>query len=164
LIRQKIPSVEEVGDIRNNQILERVRNMIKEGDLTKYADLLEPLLSEEYSALDIAAAFLKMASVTEIAEEDPGFDMDDLKNTGASAGRVRFFVSIGKAQEITARDLVDAVSKAGGVENRQIERVSIHDRFSFFEAPMDKAKNIINGMKKKDIKGFRVHIAPAMKK
>ena len=40
-------------------MLEKVKDRIEEGNLDRYAQIIESLVEEEYSTLDVAAALLK---------------------------------------------------------------------------------------------------------
>lgn len=58
--------------------------------------IIEQKLNEEdYTAMDIAAAFLKQALGENDQNNDRGH-MEDFGDTGAEAGMVRLFINIGK--------------------------------------------------------------------
>lgn len=160
ILRQKIPSFDEVEEIRNNLLFERIKKMIKEGHLSKYVSQVETLISEDYASLDIAAALLKIM----LGNDDEEFDDDDLNNTGAEPGMVRLFITIGKAQEISYNEFIAYIQKETKIEIRMIKRLNMLDKFSFFDVPLEKARGIINALKDKQIKNARIFIAPAMKR
>ena len=60
IIAQKIPSISDVEEIRTNIILENVIDVVDAGHLGEYSNLVEKLIQEEYTSLDIAAALLKI--------------------------------------------------------------------------------------------------------
>ncbi|MGA9189019.1 MAG: DEAD/DEAH box helicase [Methanosarcina sp.] len=60
IIAQKIPSISDVEEIRTNIILENVIDVIDAGHLGEYSNLVEKLIQEEYTSLDVAAALLKI--------------------------------------------------------------------------------------------------------
>jgi ATP-dependent RNA helicase DeaD len=60
IIAQKIPSISDVEEIRTNIILENVIDVVGAGHLGEYSNLVEKLIQEEYTSLDVAAALLKM--------------------------------------------------------------------------------------------------------
>ncbi|MFH1825362.1 MAG: DEAD/DEAH box helicase [Candidatus Firestonebacteria bacterium] len=160
ILRQKVPSFDEVEEIRNNLLLERIKKIIKEGHLSKYVSYVESLLSEDYTSLDVAAAMLKII----IGTDDEEFDDDDLNNTGAEPGMVRLFINIGKAQNMNTRDFISAIQNEAKIDGRLIKNLNILDKFSFFEVPLDKARGVLVSLKDKQIKNMKVFIAPAMKK
>jgi ATP-dependent RNA helicase DeaD len=60
IITQKIPSISDVEEIRTNILLENVKDIVDAGHLGEYSNLVEKLIQEEYTSLDIAAALLKI--------------------------------------------------------------------------------------------------------
>lgn len=70
--------------------------------------LIEQRLNEEdFTAMDIAAAFLKQAMGTgEVTQQDV-FDFGD---TGAEEGMVRLFINIGKKQNVRPGDVLGAIA------------------------------------------------------
>ncbi|OGS20845.1 MAG: ATP-dependent RNA helicase [Elusimicrobia bacterium RIFOXYA2_FULL_39_19] len=166
--RQRVPSTDDVEGIRSNILMERIKKVISDGNLNKYVLQIENILKDELTAIDVAAALLKITVVgVKNKEESAGgedFDMDDLRNTGAPEGKARLFITLGKLQNIGPRDLVDAIRNETGIQGHLIQRISIHDKFSFFEVPIENAAKIISGLNNKQIKNSRVHVAPAIKR
>jgi ATP-dependent RNA helicase DeaD len=60
IIAKRIPSVSDVEEVRTNLILENVKDVIDAGHLGEYNNLVEKLIQEEYTSLDVAAALLKI--------------------------------------------------------------------------------------------------------
>jgi len=60
IIAQKIPSASDIEEIKTNLILEKVKGIVDAGHLGEYNNLVEKLIQEDYSSLDVAAALLKM--------------------------------------------------------------------------------------------------------
>ncbi|MCX9012183.1 MAG: DEAD/DEAH box helicase [Candidatus Methanoperedens sp.] len=60
IIAQKVPSVSDVEEIRTNMLLEKVKGTVDAGHLGEYSNLVEKLIQEDYTYLDVAAALLKM--------------------------------------------------------------------------------------------------------
>lgn len=57
---QRIPSISDVEEIRTNMLLENVKEVVDAGHLGEYSNLVEKLIEEEYTSLDVAAALLKI--------------------------------------------------------------------------------------------------------
>ena len=57
---QRVPSISDVEKIRTNTLLENVKDVVDAGHLGEYSNLVERLIQEEYTSLDVAAALLKM--------------------------------------------------------------------------------------------------------
>jgi ATP-dependent RNA helicase DeaD len=60
IIAKRIPSVSDVEEMRTNTILENVKDVVDAGHLGEYNNLVEKLIQEEYTSLDVAAALLKI--------------------------------------------------------------------------------------------------------
>ena len=160
--RAKTPSSTDLEAIRSNILMERIKKTIDDGKLDRFVDLAEKIVTEDYAAMDVAAALLKMMLGGK--EEKEEVDEDDLNNTGAAPGRVRLFINIGKENGISISDFVKFIEREGGISGGQIFRVSLHDRFSFFEVPTENAREVLKRIKGKELKGSRVFISPAMKR
>jgi ATP-dependent RNA helicase DeaD len=57
---QKVPSVSDIEEIKTNLILEKIKGIVDAGHLGEYNNLVEKLIQEDYTSLDVAAALLKM--------------------------------------------------------------------------------------------------------
>lgn len=60
IIAQKLPSISDVEEIRTNLVLEKVKGTVDAGHLGEYSNLVEKLIQEDYTSLDVAAALLKI--------------------------------------------------------------------------------------------------------
>ncbi|SHH21940.1 ATP-dependent RNA helicase DeaD [Caloranaerobacter azorensis DSM 13643] len=159
IVRQDIPTINDVEEIRTNLYLEKVKAVLKEGNMTKYIKYIERLLEEDYTSIDIAAALLKIA-MGEQSKED--FELDDeFENTGAEPGMVRLFINIGKKHKIKAKDIVGAIAGETGLSGKLIGIIDVFDRYTFVEVPREYAKEVLMIMKNNKIKGKRINIEPA---
>ncbi|KGG81057.1 RNA helicase [Caloranaerobacter azorensis H53214] len=159
IVRQDIPTINDVEEIRTNLYLEKVKAVLKEGNMTKYIKYIERLLEEDYTSIDIAAALLKIA-MGEQNKED--FELDDeFENTGAEPGMVRLFINIGKKHKIKAKDIVGAIAGETGLSGKLIGIIDVFDRYTFVEVPREYAKEVLMIMKNNKIKGKRINIEPA---
>jgi ATP-dependent RNA helicase DeaD len=60
IIQRPVPSPIEVEEARAGIFLDQVRESLEAGDLGRYIQLVEQLLREDYTSLDVAAALMKM--------------------------------------------------------------------------------------------------------
>lgn len=60
IIAQRVPSISDIEETRTNILLENVKDVVDAGHLGEYSNLVEKLIQEEYTSLDVAAALLKM--------------------------------------------------------------------------------------------------------
>jgi ATP-dependent RNA helicase DeaD len=68
--RSKIPSISDLDETRLKTISEEISEIIAAGHLTKYVNLVERIMKDNFVSLDIAAALLKMR----IDDQNEGFD------------------------------------------------------------------------------------------
>jgi len=52
--RKPVPSIEDIEEVRVSNFLDKVKDMIDKGGIERYERLMEPLLKEDYTSLDIA--------------------------------------------------------------------------------------------------------------
>lgn len=60
IIAKRIPSISDIEEVRTNLILENIKDVVDTGHLGEYSNLVEKLIQEDYTSLDIAAALLKI--------------------------------------------------------------------------------------------------------
>lgn len=74
IVPQSIPSLNDVTAIKAEKILDEVQEIMNDGELERMTAIIEKrLLAEDYSSLELAAAFLKMSmgdDYEDIAEDD----------------------------------------------------------------------------------------------
>jgi len=68
ITRRSIPTLTDVEEIKTTVLLEKIKNIIDKGNIERYVKIVEPLLTEDYDTLDIAAALLKMTMDEESKE------------------------------------------------------------------------------------------------
>jgi len=74
IIRQAIPSLKDVEEVRMNSLIEEIKKILdSEEDLKKYTYIVEKLLSEDYTSVEIASGLLKMV----IGNSEEGLKIDE---------------------------------------------------------------------------------------
>jgi len=91
IMPQPIPSLNDVTAIKAEKILDEVQELMAEGGLERMTGIIEKrLLTEDYSSLELAAAFLKMSmgdSYEDISEDTrPLRDLENLGRRGDGRG------------------------------------------------------------------------------
>lgn len=162
---QPIPSVNDVTAVKAEKILDKVHNLVMEEDLSKMIALIEDRVNEEeYTSLELAAAFLKLAMGDESGREEEEKGYKDFGDTGAEAGMVRLFVNLGKKQNVRPGDILGAIAGETGMPGKLIGSIDMYDKYTFVEVPREYASEVINTMKAAKIKGKSVNIEPANRK
>ncbi len=94
IIPQAIPSLNDITSIKVDKILDQVRETVENQELDDMIDVIEmKLIEEDYTAMDLAAALLKIVvgdENEEIGESSrPARSLDDLDSWGRGFGRER---------------------------------------------------------------------------
>lgn len=157
---QPIPSLNDVTAIKLDKVLEQIDDLIQSEDLAPMINVLEQHLNEsDYTAMDIAAAFLKQAIGTEeMARDSASYDFGD---TGAEEGMVRLFINIGKKQNVRPGDILGAIAGESGMPGRLVGCIDMYDKYTFVEVPRENARDVLNAMDHAKIKGKLINIEPA---
>jgi ATP-dependent RNA helicase DeaD len=162
---QPIPSINDVTVVKAEKILDKLSNIIQNEDLTKMVDLIEERANEEdFTSLDIAAAFLKMIMGDDSNRAGEERAMEDFGDTGAEAGMVRLFINLGKNQRIKPGDILGAIAGETGMPGKLIGSIDMYDKYTFVEVPREYAPEVIQVMKSAKIKGKTINIEPANRK
>ena len=159
IARQPIPSLAEVEETRAVTLLESIKERVGEGDLEKYTNLIERLMTEDYSALDIAAALLKMLMVADGKEQAAAGD--EFGEPQSFGGMVRLHLNVGRQQKVGPKDIVGAITGETGLPGKLIGKIDIHDRYTFVEVPKEYAHDVLSMMKDRYIKGNKISVEPA---
>ena len=162
IARQPIPSLAEVEETRAVTLLESIKERVEEGDLEKYTNLIERLMTEDYSALDIAAALLKMLMVADGKEQAAA--SEEFGEPQSFGGVVRLHLNVGRDHKVGPKDIVGAISGETGLPGKLIGKIDIHDRYTFVEVPQEYAHDVLSMMKGRYIKGNKISVEPAGKR
>ena len=165
--QQKLPTLSDVEEMKTNIYLEKIKGIIEEGHLTKYIHLVDRLMEEDYTSIDIAAALLKDHLSDVNADDIDALDDINLGGTELYGGKgekmVRLFINAGKKSKIRAKDIVGAIANEAGIQGKTLGEIAIFDEYTFVDVPNEFVRDILHGMKHAKIKGKRVHIEIAKK-
>lgn len=161
---QKVPGLRDLTNTRIDNVLEEVEQIIGEHDLTVMLNAIEGKVNEsDYTAMDIAAAFLKMHVDINRPEVDAA--PMDFGDTGAEEpGMVRLFINIGKKQKAKPGDILGAIANESGIAGSVVGSIDMYDKYTFVEVPREHARDVLNAMKNVKIKGKVVAVEPANQK
>ncbi len=163
ILAQPIPSSDDVAQIKAEKVMEKIANIIEEEDLREMIDIIDRQVNEsDYTAMDIAAAFLKQALGAGV-ESDTGAEYD-FENTGAEEGMVRLFINIGKKQNVKPGDVLGAIAGESGMPGKLVGAIDMFDKYTFVEVPREYGHEVLDAMKNAKIKGKSVSVEPANQK
>ena len=164
ILRGTLPTDASVLERQREQIVSKMQTILEQDRYQDYLPIVETL-EKDYDIQDIAAAALKFmqegAKALEEPEEEGESLPDSLANTGAKPGMVRLFINIGRSSRVTVRDIVQSIAIEAEIPARSIGRISIYDKFSFVEVPMEYAEKVLGVMHRNTIRGCRVNMEPA---
>lgn len=158
-----VPSLNDVNQIKIEKVMDKIGTIIEEEDLTSMINMIEKQVNEsDYTAMDIAAAFLKMY-MGQLGDGSADSDNSeyDFDNTGAEEGMARLFINIGKAQKIKAKDILGAIAGEANIPGKLVGAIDLYDKYTFVEVPKENAADVLKAMKNVKIKGKAINIEPA---
>lgn len=165
---RQIPSANDVTKIKIDNVLSEMDKIIEEVDLSKLVHSIEKKINEEeYSSLELAAAFLKV-SLGDEAEEIEECVAPEEKRRGhnyhSSTDMVRLFINMGKNQNVRPGDIVGAIAGESGVPGKMIGSIDMYDKYTFVDVPREYVSEILEAMKNSKIKGKSFNMERANKK
>ncbi len=164
ILPQRLPTLSDIEEVKTRAFLSELKASIDEGHLTKYVNLVESLVEEDYSVMDIAAALLKRELYDDTSEEEDDISITPTKipeREYSDADMVRLYINIGKNQQIRTKDIVGAIAGETGIPGKIIGAIDIFDNFTFVDIPVDYVKDVLMGMKNNQIKGKAVNVERA---
>src|SRR6056297_16886 len=160
--REKMPSINDVEEARFNGLAQQVGQIVENENIRKETHIIEKLLEDDYSTLDIAAALLKM--VMGDSKQDNKKSSESIKENGSEPGMARLFINIGKKQGVRPGDIVGAIAGETGMPGDLIGSIDIFDKYTFVEVPIKHADKVLRVMGRNTIKGQPIQIEPASAK
>lgn len=156
--RGQLPTLADIFERQREVMKQNLINLVEEGKLGAYRTLIADM-SDEFDAIDLAAAALKL-SQEGVAKEKPPVT-NDFANTGGKAGMARLFLNIGKLHKIRPEDIVRSIAEEADIPGNVIGLIDIYDKFTFVEVPNDVVERVVAVMDKASIKGRRINVEPA---
>lgn len=178
--RHELPTLSDIEERYTSSMLDRIKETIDAGELQTYENIVDTLLQDDYTSLDIAAALLKFYMVdnrldghekldnVDYGSKHRSTDFNDMKSSGGSSGRsrsnsgmARLYVNVGSAKGASQRHILSAVIDEAGIPKKMVGKIDIYDKFTFVEVPEDMADQVVDGLTDKRIKGSRVKVERA---
>jgi len=160
---QKVPSLNDVANTKMEKLLDEVEYLIENEELAGMVNVIENRINHsDYTAMDMAAAFLKMCSGLNESEKEEELDFGDTSAT--ESGMVRLFINIGKKNKVKPGDILGAIAGESGLDGRLVGTIDMYDKYTFVEVPREYAKTVLEAMKHAKIKGKSVAVEPANQK
>ncbi|WP_292519613.1 DEAD/DEAH box helicase [Methanoculleus sp.] len=152
IARIPLPTQGDVEESRTRKLIDRVQHVINEGDLERYVNLVERIIAEDYTSLEVAAALLKLELSGGPAERGQGLPQDIRPVPGLALLRI----PVGREHQIRPKDIVGALAGETGIPGSAIGAINIYDTYSTVDVPLEFADQIVEGMKGKTIARVRL--------
>jgi ATP-dependent RNA helicase DeaD len=154
--RGQLPSIADIMERQQDMLRQNLIDLVEEGKLGAYRTLIADL-SDEFDAIDLAAAALKLSQEGVVKEKS----IAEFTETGAKPGMVRLFMNIGKLHKIRPEDIVRTIAEETDIPGNVIGLIDIYEKFTFVEVPSDVVERVLAVMDKNTIKGRRISVEPA---
>ena len=170
ILPQKPPSLVDIEENKMNHILDALKTSISEGHLVKYVAAIEKFLEDsslqneqenDITTLDVAAAFLKMATHPNNGQVSSDSIQDDFDNKSEEKAMVRFFINAGRDIKIQPKQLIQGIISCTSLPEKLIGDINIYDKFTFIEVPGKYAIEVLTSMKNYKINGRKINIEKA---
>ncbi|MCK9277871.1 MAG: DEAD/DEAH box helicase [Methanoculleus sp.] len=153
IARIPLPTQGDVEESRTRKLIDRVQQVIDEGSLEHYVNLVERIISEDYTSLEVAAALLKL----ELGAGGPADRGQSLsQDIRPTQGLALLRIPLGSEHQIRPKDIVGALAGETGIPGNVIGAINIYGTYSTVEVPQDAAGQVIEGMKGKTIARVRL--------
>ncbi len=179
IVPKKLPSLTDIEEVKTRTFIDTVKGVIDEGHLSKYVNIVDSLISEDYVTIEIAAALMKMQLAELISVEEQDFSSDvEMAESRLYGGdkkkkdkynldgekTSRLFLNVGRAQKVQAKDIVGALAGEANIPGKSIGAIDVFEDYSFVEVPKKFVTNILDAVGTIKIKGTVIHVEIAKAK
>jgi ATP-dependent RNA helicase DeaD len=156
--------------------MDNVKRTVEKGHLAKYMDMLEDFLQdEEFGTLEAASALLKLTlddgnekDFVEELERELKIESENRKKGKSKPDKKRKFsgddkmitlvINAGYTHNLKVNDFVGAIAGETGLPGKVIGAIQMQDYHTFIDVNKKHAKEIIQKMKNKKIKGLKIKL------
>ncbi len=149
-----LPSAADRAQDRNTELRAQVGARLAQGDVDAELAVLAPLFEDHDPAL-VAGALLAISrqpSAAAVSHQPSAISQPE--------GWVRVFVSVGRKDRASAKDLVGALIKEAGLQKGQIGKIDVRETFSLVDVAPAVAEQAVRRMAGVSVRGRRVTARP----
>ena len=147
-----LPSPADRAQDRNAQLRAQISARLRQGDVDAELAVLAPLFEEHAPAM-VAAALLAISRQPSIVP--PAAPVAE-----PPAGWAKVFVTVGRKDNASAKDLVGALIKEVGLQKGQIGKIDVRETFSLVEVAAQVADEAVRRLTGVTIRGRRIAARP----
>lgn len=155
--KRNIPTLKDVETSRKDAFLATVKETIEKGALDMYINIITEDLYE-FSSVEVAAALMSMM----LEKRNEGGD--SLGGASGSDELVRFFITLGRRDEMSIKDLVDWIREKTGIRGQDLMDIAMMEKFCFVSVPGSLSSKIMESVNGASYKGRKIHVELAAKK
>ena len=154
--QEKIPSIEEVENVKNKKLIDNIQKIIDENEEKLKSDITNEVLNKllKKNNLETVAKALINIIINENTKTKTEKEVGLLKKDED----IKLFLNVGKKDNIKVKDIIGSISANTAVSGSDIGKINILDNFTFMEIKGAFAHEILTSMKGKKIKGRDVNI------
>ncbi len=178
--RSRIPKNEEIQEIRQKNLVNKVLEEVARGDNSYYEGLLGEIVAEGADVTSIAAVLMRMhfgepknfgqefefGDDTQQRERGSYGSKQQAHSQGGNGGRypatqanmVRVFIDLGKNQRVSKGDILGAFAGETSMPGKAFGSIDIFAKHSYIEVPENDVKKVIRAMSRSKIKGKRFSV------
>jgi len=156
--RMSIPTAAEIAEARTQETISNIKTIISTQDLSKYQEVIQGLIAEGFDPIQLAAAFLKEKSAY---SGSCGVNEMPESQFSEQPGSARLFISAGRKDGFSPRDIVYAVSSACNMPERAVGDIQMYPAYSFVQVPSSYVNRVISRLDGAEIRGVRIGVSPA---
>ncbi len=164
--RADLPSEDDIRAMRENKLIEKVAIWLRRGRTLREHELVEAMIAEGHSAVDIASAALKVARaeekqrpiypISEVLEARPktalreqrGPERENFRARSGSAshepGMVRLQLNLGHQHGLKANEIVGVIASRADIPGNVIGKIRIQSNRSFVDVPEEMVPQVLD--------------------
>ncbi len=180
--RRDLPTLKDIEARYTTTMLDKIKEEIEKGELSKYEKMIDGLLQDDYTSLDVAAALLKFYMEENSLGGHEELDMVDFgkkqsfsnenrdrnkdnrdrskdktsRVSGRSKGMTRLYVNMGNKQGVSPRHILSAILQESDIDKKYVGSIDIYDKFTFVDVQKEYARLVVDSLNNKRIKGNKV--------
>ncbi|MDO4563426.1 MAG: DEAD/DEAH box helicase [Clostridia bacterium] len=158
-----VPTKADVENAKTDKLFERIKEVAALAGHADYTASLTRYLSENgggLSALDVAAAFMRLADVKPMRVAEAPAEKVSVREP---AEHVRMFINVGTLDKMNRRSMLDLFKVFTDIDVRQISEIDIFDKYSFVNIPSGDVEHVIRSLSEARYKGRAVSIEIAQR-
>lgn len=161
--KRNIPTPEKVIEVRQQQQIEEIEDIIKNINMSPYMKTADALL-ENNDAIHVVSALLQKVEKKDKSEVITGDINEDFSKSKKVTkrvrkdGTVRFHLNVGRDDGLSPRDLASFVMNETGLKNFQISDIAISKKSCFFSTDKKQFDKVMNKLKNITLNGRKTSI------